>query len=56
MRYDHEDQHLPIHEKKIKSMRGYFFLLALSRKIILPKEYEPGDHHRPTKEKKKRRC
>jgi hypothetical protein len=48
MRCDHQDQHLPMKQNKIKSMRGYIFRVGLSRKIVLPKEYQRGNDQLPT--------
>jgi hypothetical protein len=41
--------------KENKEYERILFCDDLSRKIILPKEYETGDHHLPKKPKKKRR-
>jgi hypothetical protein len=53
---DDQDQLLPIKQKKVESVRGYFVRFYRSRKIILPKEYLAGEHVLATKQKKKRRC
>jgi hypothetical protein len=53
MRCDHQDQHVPMEQKKIKSIRGYFVHFYRSRKIILPMECLAGENHFPTKQKKR---
>jgi hypothetical protein len=53
MRCDHQDQHVPMEQKKITSMRGYFVHFYRSGKIILPMECWAGEHLLPTKQKEK---